>query len=361
MHFLRWAFAGALIVAFCFLHAQQQTQVAISVPVPDIARRIDFSRTSCGSDGDFVAWLNAGPEDLPHELVHIGANGSLMAHFDLRWTPGFGNATIKDAALDSSGKILLLVQNVMSSGPQEPGHHGQQGGMWWRTDPTSWIVTLDNSGRLLSKFSFDQRLAPSQFSLFRSRNLLIAGYLRTQEINGPGAVIFAPSGAALVTLKLPVAEEMDGVAKIRPLPGPGDEVFMAHLWTDPYLMKISEDGTVQPKVMLTVPKDELASVQKISGHRAIAFREAGRAATRRNNHESHAMATLRRVRHRLRRTGANAARSTVRGGPSMLFRFGKDLHIQLEENTGFHRSKDQQQAVTINSSVVRHPFLFLSQ
>src|SRR5215470_20056512 len=108
----RWPWLVVFAFASSFLVAQQQMQVASSVPLPEIWKRIDYARSSCGGDGDFVALLAvSSAAELPHELVHIAANGALLGYFDLHRTPGFEHGTIQAVALDAAGRIVLLVRN----------------------------------------------------------------------------------------------------------------------------------------------------------------------------------------------------------------------------------------------------------
>ena len=276
----RWPLLVVLAFASSFLSAQQHMQVGSSVPLPEIWNRMDYARSSCGVDGDFIALLPGGVAELPHQLVHIAANGAMLGHFDLHRTPGFENGAINGLALDAAGKSVLLVRNVASTKITKTDDEGRPRGAVFRFDHNSWVVTVDDKGQVLNKFSFDERVVvPLGFALFRSGNVLVLRQIHQGqhgELIAPGAVIFSPAGVMLVNLNLPISPRKwpaarDAVAQLHLLPGAADEVFVAHFGTEPYLLKVSADGTVGPKVMLAVPEDERAFVQKIAGHRAMAF------------------------------------------------------------------------------------------
>ncbi len=273
-----WPLLVVLVFASSFLGAQQEMQVASSVPLPEIWKRMDYARSSCGGNGDFIAFLAASSAaELPHELVHIGANGAMLGYFDLHRTQGFENGAVKAVALDAAGRIVLLVRNMISSRTTKTDAEGRPRGVSFRMDRNSWVLTVDDKGGVLNKFSFDERLVmPLKFALFRSGNVLVSGDIQGQHGKlAPGAVIFSPAGVMLANLKLPIAAgggpaAGSEVAQLQPLSGTADEVFIAHSGTEPYLLKVSADGTVGQKVMLPIPEDERAFVQKIAGHRAMA-------------------------------------------------------------------------------------------
>lgn len=275
----RWPLLVVLVFASSFLSAQQEMQVRSSVPLQEIWKRIDYARSSCAGDGDFIALLTAGSGQLPHELVHIAANGAILSYFDLHRSSGFENGTMKALALDAAGRIILLVRNVISSKITNTDAAGHPRGWIFQMDRNSWVLTVDDRGQVLNKFSFDERLVmPLGLALFRSGNILVLGNIqqgRHGELMAPNAVIFSSAGAMLANLKLPIAagagpSARTVVTQLQPLAGTADEVFIAHSGTEPYLVKVSADGTVGSKVMLAIPEDERAFVHKIAGHRAMA-------------------------------------------------------------------------------------------
>src|SRR5215472_19347737 len=260
----RWPLLVVLAFATSFVVAQQQMQVASSVPLPEIWMRIDYARSSCGGGGDFVALLAvSSAAELPHELVHIGANGALLGYFDLHRTSGFENGTMRAVGLDAEGRIVLLVRNVISTRTTKTDAEGRPTGATFQMDRNSWVLTVDDKGQMLNKFSFDERLVmPLQFALFHSGNVLIFGQIEQGqhgELIAPDVVIFSPAGVTLVNLKLPLAAgrgpaDWNAIAQLHPLASAADEIFIAHSGTEPYLLKVSADGTVGPKVMFAIPE-----------------------------------------------------------------------------------------------------------
>jgi len=205
MRFAHWL-PTIFLFACSLLSAQQVMRVVSSVPLPDAWNRIDYARPSCGPKGDFIARQMADPTELPHELVHIDAKGALLGQIELHQIGGFENGTIDDAALDSRGEIVLLVRKVRSSRPTRVDDEGRPRGMSFSMELASWVLTVDDSARLLSKFSFDQRIvAGLQFALFHSGNVLVPG--RISQHGEPaefGAAIFSPAGGVLAIKRLPL-------------------------------------------------------------------------------------------------------------------------------------------------------------
>lgn len=277
MQFPRWLLLVGLVAASSFVRAQQQMRVASSVPLPDLWKRLgNAAWASCGRDSDFLLRLVSGsPEQQPHELAHIAANGALLGSFDLHQTAGFEKGTIVDATLDSAGKIVVLNQNVISAGVERSDDEGRPRRVSYRMEHDFWVLTFDDTGKLLNKFSFTDRVAPAlRFALFRSGNVLVVGNIfegQHGELRRPAAIVFSPASVVVANLKLPVtASRMQEVDQLYPLAGDGDELFLAHAGAEAYLLKVSADGTVGPKVTLAVPQDERASVEKIAGHHALA-------------------------------------------------------------------------------------------
>ena len=54
-----------------------------------------------------------------------------------------------------------------------------------------------------------------------------------------------------------------------PIAGGDDEIFPLQMGNNPFLVKVSADGTLGPKVKLAVPQDDRIYVQGIAGHRAL--------------------------------------------------------------------------------------------
>jgi hypothetical protein len=269
------ALLGLLVVS-CFLSAQQKMRVANSVPLPEIWNKLGSSdpRASCGDAGDFVMTAVALLPEPTHEIVHIAGNGVVLDYFDFHQTPGFEKALILDAALDSTGRIVLFVANVSEviadAGTEPPN------GWQYVLDHTMWVVTVDGHGKPVKKFSFDRRLINGQyFALFNSGNVLITGRIfegRNRQLVRTGAILFSSTGTVLADLPVSVTIERgpDTLDYARPISGGGNEVFLAHPGSDSYLRKVSQDGRLGPKVKLQVPDDERAYVLRIAGHRALA-------------------------------------------------------------------------------------------
>ena len=74
-----------------FLHAQRQMRVVSSVRLPEVWEKMGWGdlRASCRGNGDFIVRLVPDSDDLPHDIVRIGGNGPMLAHFHLRGIPGF--------------------------------------------------------------------------------------------------------------------------------------------------------------------------------------------------------------------------------------------------------------------------------
>jgi len=263
-----------------FLNAQRQMHVVSSVRLPEVWKKMGWGdlRASCRENGDFIVRLVPESHDLPHDIVRIGGNGSMLAHFDLRGIPGFENGAILDVSLNSAGAMVLFVSKIISteSQPHLPASMAPPSGGWsFRMDPTRWVLSVDDSGSVLSKFSFDQRIVTGLgFALFRSGNVVVTGIHyegQHNELSRPGALIFSPTGAIQANLELPFTPKRAPLAEpLGLIAGGGDEVFLVHQGTEPYLLKVSADGAVGPKVMLAVPKDERVRVEKIDGHHALA-------------------------------------------------------------------------------------------
>ena len=210
------------------------------MPLPEIWNRIDYARSSCGGNGDFIGLVpGSGAAELPHELVHIAANGAMLGHFDLHRTPGFENGAIEALALDAAGRIVLLVRNVASSKITNTDDEGRPHDAVFSFDHNYWVLTVDDKGQVLTKFSFDDRLVmPVHFALFRSGNVVVLRSIRQGqhgELIAPGAAIFSPTGVMLANLNLPIAAGRDVVAQLQLLPGAADEVFISHFGTEAVL------------------------------------------------------------------------------------------------------------------------------
>jgi hypothetical protein len=265
-----------LVVASSFLIAQQQMHVVNSVPLSDVWKKMQWTHmATCSQGGDFVMPLvSLSPTEGPHELIHMAANGALLSYFDLHQISGFENAWLRDAAWDTEGRIVLLVVKVISAETTPSNAQGRSHGMRFRIDHTIWVLTIDDKGKVVGKFSFDQRVVMGQYlALFRSGNLLVSGSIQEGqhgELVRPGAVIFSHTGSIMANLKLPVTAKIASTEKLRPISGTADEVFLQELPPENYLLKVTADGTVGPKVKLAVPEDEQAVVTKIIEHRALA-------------------------------------------------------------------------------------------
>jgi hypothetical protein len=247
-------------------------RVASSVPLPEIWNKLGWSDIgpSCGDSGDFVMAVVAPLPETTHEMVRIAANGALVEYFDFHQTPGFENALILEGALDSAGRTVVFVANVSEVIADSAGS-GQ-----YVLDPTMWIVTVDGHGTPVKKFSFNRRLINgAHFALFNSGNVVVTGHIyegKHRELVRTGAILFSSAGAVLADLPVAVATERRPGTKdyVIPFSGGGDEVFLVHSGTSPYLRKVSQDGKLGPKVKLPLPDDEQAHVLRITGHRALA-------------------------------------------------------------------------------------------
>ncbi|MFL6439918.1 MAG: hypothetical protein ACJ71Q_20265 [Terriglobales bacterium] len=281
-----------------------------SAPLPELWKKMgNADRVGCSSDGDLLFQLMPGEQaDLSHDIARVGANGAALGYFDLRRTPGFEKATIQQATFDSAGRIVLLVRNLTAVETTSTDAEGHPRGTRFRMDHTLWVLTVDNNGKILSKFSFNDRVISGQrFALFKNGNVLVTGFSGQVKHGvpvGTSGVIFSPDGAVLANLKLPAPEDQESAASMERSPAPtvtpvratgstsgGDaeaagvrhrpsvlvpmangeeEIFLLHMGDAPFLQKVSADGTVGPNVKLAVPADELMYVERIAGHRVLA-------------------------------------------------------------------------------------------
>ena len=283
-----------------------------SVPLPELWKRMgNADRVVCSNDGDLLFQLVPGDSaDISHEVARVGANGAMLGYFDLRRTPGFEKATIQQTAFDSAGRIVLLVRNLLEAAVTRTDAEGRPRGEVFTLDHTLWVLAVDDSGRILSKFSFsDQVISGQHFALFKNGNVLVTGYVwgGKPRVNiGIGAVIFSPEGAVLAHVKVPAPEDQESATSVERSPTPPaapvtargaaaggdaaaravthrptpsmlvpmangeDEVVLLHMGVAPFLLKVSANGTVDPKVKLAVPEDESVYVEKIAGHRVLA-------------------------------------------------------------------------------------------
>lgn len=279
-------------------------QVVSSVPLPEIWKKMgNTDRVGCSSAGDLLFQLvPAEVADMSHEIARVGANGAMLGYFDLRQTPGFEKATIQQAMFDSAGRIVLLVRNLIAAEVMRSDAEGRPQSVRFRMDHTLWVLTVDDSGKILSKFSFNERVVSAQrFALFKNGNVLVTGLPAPVKAGMSLAtvVIFSPDGANIANVKVPAMEdqqstmsdERSGVpvgatfpagseaatARVRrpppktlvPIAGGDDEIFLLQMGDNPFLVKVSADGTLGPKVKLAVPEDERIYVQRIAGHRAL--------------------------------------------------------------------------------------------
>ena len=277
MKFPYWFLSAAIVLVSSFTSAQQRMRVVSSVPLPETATHIQWAnRASCGQAGDFAMPLVPAPDEGPHEVVHVAANGALLSYFDLHRLEGYEKGWLRDAALDSSGRIVMLVGKVVAVKPGPPDAEGNSHSRSFQMERTLWVLTVDDTGKLLSTFSFDQRLLGAEnLALFRSGNILLTGMVshvpgrQTHFFPPPAVTIVSATGAIIANPKLPPPEEQRP-GHLIPFSGGGDEIFLTGLGPPAYLMKVSPDGTIGPKVKLAVPEDERARVSKILGHRALA-------------------------------------------------------------------------------------------
>ena len=153
-------------------------QVVSSVPLPSIFTKMGNSQwASCSKNGDLILRLSTGTlAEMPHEMACISANGAMLGYFDLHRTRGFEKAAIQDAALDSAGRIVLLVRNLTDVHVTRTDEQGRPRGVSFGIDRTLWVLTVDDNGKILSKFSFDSRVVMGlHFALFKSGNVLVTG------------------------------------------------------------------------------------------------------------------------------------------------------------------------------------------
>ena len=287
-------------------------KVESSVPLPELWKRMgNADQVGCNKEGDLLFQLVPGELDvMSHEVARVGANGAMLGYFDLRRTPGFEKATIQQATFDSAGRIVLLVRNLLEAAVTRTDAEGRPRGEVFTMDHRLWVLTVDDNGRILSKFSInDDVIAGHHFALFKNGNVLVAGYVwgGNSRVNiGTGAVIFSPEGAVLANVKMPAPEDQESAATMEqstappaapiratgsaaggnaaaravthrpgrimlvPMANGEDEVFLLHMGVAPFLLKVSADGTVGPKVKLAVPEDESVYVERIAGHRVLA-------------------------------------------------------------------------------------------
>jgi hypothetical protein len=281
--------------------------VESSVPLPEVWKRMGNSdRVGCSKDGDLLFQLVPGETtDMSHDIARVSANGAMLGYFDLRQTPGFEKAAIRQAAFNSAGQIVLLARNLLTTNVLRTDAEGRPSSAVYRFDHTVWVLTVDDNGKILGKFSFDERVVSGQrFALFTNGNVLVTGFVPQVKPGMPVAaagVIFSPEGAVVANVKLPALEDQqstasdersntavrttsaDGgeaaAARVRrapmnpsllvPMAGSDDEVFLVSGGDEPFLVKVSADGTVGKKVKLPVPEDERIYVERIAGHRAL--------------------------------------------------------------------------------------------
>jgi len=278
--------------------------VVSSVPLPDLWKKMgNVDRVRCRKDGALLFELMPGEQpDMSHEMASIGANGAMLGYFDLRQTPGFEKAAIQQAAFDSAGRIVLLVWNLLATEAMRSDAEGHPHGTRFRMDHTRWVLTVDDNGKILSKFSFkDSFVTGDHFALFKNGNVLVTGFVDEST----GGVIFSPDGAVLAKLKVPALEDQQSTASNERSPAPSatsvramgsaaggeaaaagrrqpmlrgtfvpiasgdDEIFLVNRGNESFLLKVSADATVGPRVKLAIPEDHRAYVERIAGHRAV--------------------------------------------------------------------------------------------
>jgi len=287
--------------------------VVSSVPLPDFWKKMGNSdRVGCSKDGDLLFELMPGElGDLSHQIARVGVNGAMLGYFDLRQTPGFEKATIQQATFDSAGRIVLLVRNLLATDVLRTDAEGRPHGMRFRMDRTLWVLTVDDNGKILSKFSFDRRVVAGQhLALFKNRNVLVAGFVQQMQPGEPvwtAGAIFSPDGTVLANLRVPAPEDQPSATSNERSPAPtampvrptgpaaggeaaaaalgrpsmvprilvpfangDDEIFLTEMGEERFLLKVSADGTVAPKVKLALPEDQRAYIERIDGHRALA-------------------------------------------------------------------------------------------
>lgn len=279
--------------------------VVSSVPLPEFWKKMGNSdRVACSRDGDLLFELIPGePADMPHEVARVAANGAMLGYFDLRQIPGFEKGTIRQATFDSEGRIVLLVANLIRVQVMRTDADGRPRSTRFGVDHTHWVLTVDDSGKVLSKFSFRDSVVTGQnIALFKNRNVLVTGSV------GESAIVFSPDGAILAKVKVPALENQNQLAAasderaatppptpvqasgsapgadapaamvrrppmaatiLVPIAGDGDEIYLVPRRDERFLLKVSADGTLGPKVKLTIPEDERAHVEEIAGHRAL--------------------------------------------------------------------------------------------
>src|SRR5262249_45038372 len=172
MRFSRWFFLTGLVVASSLLLAQQQMHAVSSVPLPSgVWNKMLQGMAACGAGGDFIGPMTPDVEELAHGMGHFTAHGAMLGYFDLHLTPGFEKAAIQDAALDSAGRIVLLVADVTSTDVTERDNEGHPRAVRFELNRTMWVATVDDNGRQVRRFGFDRQLVSgTQFALFRSGN-----------------------------------------------------------------------------------------------------------------------------------------------------------------------------------------------
>jgi len=279
--------------------------VVSSVPLPDLWKKMgNVDRVSCSKDGALLFELVPGERpDMTHEIARVAANGAMLGYFDLRQTPGFEKATIQQAAFASAGRIVLLVWNLLATEVMRTDAEGHPHGTRFRMDHTRWVLTMDDNGKILSKFSFkDSVVTGDHFALFKNGNALVTGFVDEST----GGVIFSPDGAVLAKVRVPALEgdqqsttsnersATPAATSVRatgsaaggeaaatgrrlpmlprtllPIASGDDEVFLVDRGNESFLLKVSADATVGPKVKLAIPEDERAYVERIAGHRAL--------------------------------------------------------------------------------------------
>ena len=255
-----------------------------SVPLPELWKKMgNTDRVGCKGDGDLLFELGTGElGDMPHEIARVGANGALLGYFDLRQSQGFEKATVEQATFDSAGKIVLLVANLLEAKVRSTDATGRPRAVTFHMDHTRWVLTTDDNGKILRKFSFkDSTVTGPKFALFKNGNVLVTGFVEEST----GGVIFSPDGAVLAKVKVPALEADSAsnadpaAARLRrlqlsptfmvPIAGE-DEIYLVHNGDEPFLVKVAVDGTHGTKVKLAIPEDERAHVLRIAGHRALA-------------------------------------------------------------------------------------------
>ena len=180
--------------------------VVSSVPLPEIWNKMGNTDRGCSSAGDLMFQLvPAEVADMSHEIARVGANGAMLGYFDLRQTPGFEKATVQQAMFDSAGRIVLLVRNLIAAEVMRSDAEGRPQGARFRMDHTLWVLTVDDSGKILSKFSFNDGVVSGQrFALFKNGNVLVTGFAAPVKAGmslAATVVIFSPDGANIANVK----------------------------------------------------------------------------------------------------------------------------------------------------------------